>query len=925
MTGQVKKLKLSLSANDHLTLSGARNVRCEREFEKAGTPAARVTILFLAELIECLGNNYTAEISYESFKDPDDAGSFEWRLYNEAFSIYRKLIKKIYVGRSKPKIEEDVTNIVCTPYDRMSIEWNGEYAGGGGAMKLTIDGVTENEAAAIEKIAGEIFKNVEIEKNESENFFGEPETSFEGERAEEEDKDGRRAQKAPKRVEIGDIYTAAKCGGLEDVIRCAEKGDCIDKKNAETHTPLMLVCMRTDERDEIAEYLLEKGANARTGNQYKKSALIAACENGHAEIVKMLLKKGAATQSGDIIGTLAIHAAANNGHADVIRILLENKALPDVKDGNKYTAMHLAAMRGYTEAVRALVEGGASVTKKDSDGRTAMDIAKDNKFDELAAYLESVMKLSPEERRAAKVKQEVCPSGADNDKADCGAALVAAAARSDRAKIKELIAAGADINFRKNNGQTALSITCSRINCDMEILELLLSAGAKTDISDKSGNAPIHFAAEKNNVEVIEKLALAGCDPNLRNNSGETALYTAAFARNLEACETLVKFGADISIITENGRDALIAAAAAGDERIAMFLLSRGADAKTSPESGWNALIYCAYNGLNRPAAEMIKRGANVNCKSGDGKTPLIYAIKNKNESFLEALIAAGADPEIEDDGCMNAVDHARLSWNQKIILKTLSKNCGPKLQEAIEKMEFIDEKLAMERERQAAEHVAEYKRNNAPGPPPLPSGFQPSVAFRNFYESFFGDPYMAWHDGLDMGSVDQLTGDERDLAEKLLLEHGDHRASAGLGQLKSNKSAEILKKNLLTASALETVNICVALKKIENDDGYCKYIIQVLKRCPSEYDRLEAAMALRDFNTAESIAALYETLHDPDYLVRYHACNSLLKLHGINSDISEYADIFSKIITKDGEPVTEEISKRFEAAGEDLKKIFGK
>lgn len=911
MTERLKKARLAISAECPRELCGCRAERARGQFNEVKPDEARAATLFLAETIEFLsgdeGEGDKAQISCTKFDEPDDAGSLEWRIYNDDFSAYRKLVRTKYMGPRGVVTEDDVTNIVC-PYERMSAEWNGEWGAGGRAMRLTLDGVTENEAKVIDKLAREFFVNVEVERSESENYFHEAGAPA-----------GRRA--------ITDIYEAAMRGGLDDVIGCVEKGAAPDEKNADSKTPLMLVCERSDERDEIAEYLLDKGANARTGDQYKKSALMAACAKGHAAIAAMLLKKGAKVQTADIIGTLAIHEAAGNGHADVVRLLLKNGAAADVKDGTKYTALHLAAMHGHLEAVRALVEGGAGIMKKDGDGRAAIDMAKENRHAKVAEYLEAALKTSPEERRGTAGQEKTGGAAeGETEKSSGGDDLIAAASRADVSKIKALIAAGADVNYQKNNGQTALSILCSRTNCDAEAVGSLIAAGAKAGVQDKNGNTALHYAAEKNNLEAARTLLNAGCDPNVQNRMGETALYVAAFKRAQETAFLLVERGADISKTNMYGRDAMTAAAAAGDQRMALHLLSYGADVNLRPSGGWNAMIYAAQNGLNGLAEEMIKRGADVNYRDNEGRTALIFAVEQKNWLLLGILLKAGADPEIAGEDGINAVDRARFSWNREKVLKALAGNCGPALREKIAGMEFAEEKLEVERERKLAEQIAEYKRNNAPVKPPLPEGFQPSIAFRNFYESFFGDPYMAWHDGLDMGSIDRLTGEERELAEELLLSHGDHRASAGLGQLKSQKSAETLKKNLLGAPAAEIVNSAVALKKIENDDSYCKYIIHVLKNCRSEYDRLEAAMALRDFGTEESIAALYEAIRsDPDYLVRYHACNSLLKLHGVDKDISEYRDIFRNIITKDGEPVTEEDTKRFEAAGEELKKMFRK
>ena len=57
-----------------------------------------------------------------------------------------------------------------------------------------------------------------------------------------------------------------------------------------------------------------------------------------------------------------------------------------------------------------------------------------------------------------------------------------------------------------------------------------------------------------------------------------------------------------------------------------------------------------------------------------------------------------------------------------------------------------------------------------------------PTPNWDAFYESYFGDPYMAWHDGLDEQALLALEGDERDRAEKMLLDalgSGDSRPAA--------------------------------------------------------------------------------------------------------------------------------------------------
>jgi hypothetical protein len=198
---------------------------------------------------------------------------------------------------------------------------------------------------------------------------------------------------------------------------------------------------------------------------------------------------------------------------------------------------------------------------------------------------------------------------------------------------------------------------------------------------------------------------------------------------------------------------------------------------------------------------------------------------------------------------------------------------------------------------------------------------------WKRFYESFFGDPYWAWHDGLDTDALHKLTPEEQKEAEKLFLEavnEHDTRAAVGLGELRSQKAVPRLKEILDRARGRELVDVAVALRMIEGDLSYSKYIIHVLKNHPFWDDRLYAAMHLREFDTPEVIEALFEAVKDPDFLVRNHACDSLLYLHGFKPDISLHEDIFENIKPpmEEGEP-SEEDYKKYETAVSQLRELF--
>ncbi|MGQ9723719.1 MAG: HEAT repeat domain-containing protein [Candidatus Jordarchaeum sp.] len=200
------------------------------------------------------------------------------------------------------------------------------------------------------------------------------------------------------------------------------------------------------------------------------------------------------------------------------------------------------------------------------------------------------------------------------------------------------------------------------------------------------------------------------------------------------------------------------------------------------------------------------------------------------------------------------------------------------------------------------------------------------SVNWKRFYNSFFGDPYWAWHDGLDIDALHSLLPEEKEKAKELFLERmneNDTRAAVGLGELRSKEAVPRLRELLNKATGRELVDIAVALAKIEGDKSYAKYIIHVLKNNPWWYNRIWAAIHLREFDFPEVVESLFEAVKDPDYLVRNHACDSLLQLHGFEPNIANYEEIFVNIISPHkGEPAEEDY-KKYETAVKQLRKMF--
>lgn len=132
-------------------------------------------------------------------------------------------------------------------------------------------------------------------------------------------------------------------------------------------------------------------------------------------------------------------------------------------------------------------------------------------------------------------------------------ALTVAAERGDAAQIRELIAAGADLNVRDESGYTAL-VWAAR-NGNMQVAKALIEAQADMNARDCAANGwtPLIHAIHKNNNEMARLLIERGADVNVRAGKctekviedGATALLYAAGEDNAEIVRALLAKGAD--------------------------------------------------------------------------------------------------------------------------------------------------------------------------------------------------------------------------------------------------------------------------------------------------------------------------------------------------------------------------------------------
>ena len=194
--------------------------------------------------------------------------------------------------------------------------------------------------------------------------------------------------------------------------------------------------------------------------------------------------------------------------------------------------------------------------------------------------------------------------------------LMNAARKNDLAQVRKLLASGANVNERTNNGETALYEAIERLNLNSD------------------------------NLPVVKGLLDAGADPNETSIFGSRPLMLSLTRDygNPDVTLLLLRSGAHVPRGCDRDDSSVSIAAQNGSANVVDALLKGGAAVNCQAVGGQTAFHWAAMNGFVDVVSVLLKGGADPNLRNTEGKTPLDVAVVTNPDTRVQQQFARTRD-----------------------------------------------------------------------------------------------------------------------------------------------------------------------------------------------------------------------------------------------------------------------------------------
>jgi ankyrin repeat protein len=406
--------------------------------------------------------------------------------------------------------------------------------------------------------------------------------------------------------------------------------------------------MSDEDALELAKNLIDHGATIQIENQWEKTPLLGARQQGKTKTAAFL-----SSQAGETSPNQVTEASKNKSNPSIQKHSFTPISRPSSSLGRlsvKIAAFYISTFqsrplmycikRGFHDVALHFIDQGIGMQEK-KDGNTALSYA--------CYYPDS-------DEKSLELARLLIEQGADFNTLNhwgYGYTPLSLACKKGKAEtIKFLIESGADLKRLNLEGKIPyLSFVIENVKGDKKALELanlLIEKGAH--INTKT-NPPLIAACLYGKEEIIKLLIENGADVNLQDSFKRTPLcIILERAKDDEAALELVKLLIEKKVNCNTPDDRkqspFLWACSKKLKQTSKFLIENGLDVNQVDRYGETPLFYVVRNMSDEDALELAKslakHGANIHIKNKEGSSPLIVAEKtNKTKTaiFLSSQI----------------------------------------------------------------------------------------------------------------------------------------------------------------------------------------------------------------------------------------------------------------------------------------------
>jgi len=407
----------------------------------------------------------------------------------------------------------------------------------------------------------------------------------------------------------------------------------LNQRNADLLTPLNLAASLGQK--EIAELLLDLGADPAIGDNENSQPIHLAAIYGHVPVVELLLARGNPINTLDDNGMTPLLFAASRGQLDASRFLVEKGADTKIVSSRGINALQMAVIGGNAELVKYFISKGFSVNSAVRDGLTVLHTAASFGRTEIVKYLvEKGARIDAESEEGAQP-------------------LALAVGRNSYDAAQFLISKGVEVGHRDKQGFAAIHEAAGRGN--LGVVQLLLDHGADINSLSDAGWTPLTNAAWAPNAAEIGRFLIqhgasvnpdpcrevksCTCGPNFN-----TPLHQACAMNKADLVKILIDNGAKVNLLNREGWPPMFSAVRSGNAEVVAYLINHGAFLNVKdPRTGGTELHMAAALGFGEVAGMLIDRGADFKAKNNDGLTPVDFALNYGQNMIAYRMLAAGA------------------------------------------------------------------------------------------------------------------------------------------------------------------------------------------------------------------------------------------------------------------------------------------